>query len=64
LDREKQIMYEIPIIAKDAGGRAGFTSLRIWVTDTNDNAPKFVLPEYKTCIQSNLTINSGFLKVK
>jgi hypothetical protein len=33
------------------------------VTDENDNAPKFLIREYKATIPSNLTTHSGFLKV-
>ncbi|KAL1114860.1 hypothetical protein AAG570_007684, partial [Ranatra chinensis] len=64
LNREEQRLYEIPVVARDSGGRVGFITVKVWVADTNDNAPKFVLPEYKACIHSNLTMNSGFLKVK
>lgn len=62
-DREEQKVYEIPVVAVDGGGKLGFTSVRAWVSDVNDNAPTFLLPEYKACIHSNLTVNSGFLKV-
>lgn len=64
LDREVKKLYEIPIVAIDAGGKLGFTSVRVWVTDINDSVPKFLLPEYKASIPSNLSVNSGFLKVK
>ncbi|BES90547.1 Laminin G domain [Nesidiocoris tenuis] len=63
-DREEQKVYEIPVVAVDGGGKLGFTSVRAWVSDVNDNAPTFLLPEYKACIHSNLTVNSGFLKMK
>lgn len=64
LDREVQKLYEIPVAAVDSGGKLGFSSVRVWVSDMNDFIPKFILPEYKACIHSNLTVNSGFLKVK
>lgn len=63
LDREVKKLYEIPVVAIDAGGKLGFTSVRVWVTDINDSVPKFLLPEYKASIPSNLSVNSGFLKV-
>ena len=63
LDREVQKLYEIPVVAVDAGGKSGFSSVRVWVTDVNDCVPKFLLPEYKASIPSNLSVNSGFLKV-
>ncbi|XP_068083906.1 fat-like cadherin-related tumor suppressor homolog [Anabrus simplex] len=64
LDREKQKLYEIPVMATDGGGRSGFVTVRVIVGDQNDNAPQFLAREYKATIQSNLTINSGFLRVK
>lgn len=64
LDREKQKVYEIPVVAFDGGGKLGFSTVRAWVSDVNDNAPAFILPEYKACIHNNLTVNSGFLKVR
>jgi protocadherin Fat 1/2/3 len=63
LDREAQKLYEIPVMATDGGGRSGFIIVRVKVADENDNAPKFLLREYKATIQSNLTTHSGFLKV-
>ncbi|XP_024085354.1 fat-like cadherin-related tumor suppressor homolog [Cimex lectularius] len=64
LDREKQKVYEIPVVAIDTGGKVGFSIVRVWISDANDNSPVFVLPEYKACIHSNFSINSVFLKVK
>ena len=64
LDREEQKLYEIPVMATDGGGKSGFVIVRVKVMDENDNAPVFLLKEYKACIHSNLTINSGFLRVK
>lgn len=62
-DREDIEYYELPIMAKDAGGKAGFTHVKVRVTDVNDNAPQFILPEYKVSIPSNHTVNSYFMKV-
>lgn len=64
LDREEKKLYELLVLATDAGGRINLTTVRITVTDVNDNAPQFQLDEYKACINSGLTINSFFLKVR
>ncbi|XP_062556294.1 fat-like cadherin-related tumor suppressor homolog isoform X3 [Armigeres subalbatus] len=64
LDREERKLYEVPVMAIDNGGRAGFTTVRVNVGDENDNAPVFLLREYKALIQGNLTINTTFFRVK
>ncbi|XP_076257504.1 FAT atypical cadherin kugelei isoform X3 [Rhynchophorus ferrugineus] len=64
LDREKQKQYEIPVMATDMGGLSDFLTVRVKVTDENDNAPRFLLKEYKISIPSNLTSGITFVKVK
>uniref|UniRef100_A0A1Y1MVJ3 Fat-like cadherin-related tumor suppressor homolog n=1 Tax=Photinus pyralis TaxID=7054 RepID=A0A1Y1MVJ3_PHOPY len=64
LDREKQKLYEIPVMATDGGARSGFLTVRVYVDDENDNAPKFLLKEYKGCIHSNYSVFAPFLKVR
>ncbi|CAH1738811.1 unnamed protein product [Aphis gossypii] len=64
LDREETSLYEISVLACDQGARCGFTLVRVRVSDENDNSPRFLLPEYKTCIHSSLPVNTGFLTVK
>lgn len=64
LDREETSMYEIVVLACDQGARCGYTLVRVRVSDENDNSPRFILPEYKTCIHSSLPVNTGFLTVK
>jgi len=63
LDRETQKLYEVPVMATDGGSRSGFIMVRVKVADENDNAPKFLIREYKATIPGNLTTHSGFLKV-
>ncbi|KAH8236536.1 hypothetical protein KR026_004495, partial [Drosophila bipectinata] len=41
LDREKQQLYNLKIIAADTGGLSGYAHLTILVADVNDNAPVF-----------------------
>lgn len=62
-DRELRRLYEVPVTAVDHGGRSGFLTLRVKIDDENDNPPMFQLREYKATVSSNLTTNSGFLKV-
>lgn len=64
LDREKQKLYEILVCATDGGGLSDFLTVRVKVMDDNDNAPQFLLKEYKTSIHSNLTTGTTFAKVK
>uniref|UniRef100_A0A1B6CQG5 Cadherin domain-containing protein n=1 Tax=Clastoptera arizonana TaxID=38151 RepID=A0A1B6CQG5_9HEMI len=64
LDREIVSVYDIPVLVQDVGGKTGITTIRLVINDINDNPPQFQLQEYKSCIFSNLTINSAFLKVK
>ncbi|KAK9754792.1 Cadherin domain [Popillia japonica] len=63
LDREKQKMYEIPVMATDGGGRSGFLTVRVKVADENDNAPRFYMREYKGSISSNFTQGQYFMKI-
>lgn len=64
LDREKQKLYEVLVMATDGGGKSGFLTVRIKVADENDNAPYFLLKEYQTSIHYNHSLNVPFLKVK
>ncbi|ALC46124.1 Cad89D, partial [Drosophila busckii] len=41
LDREKQQLYNLKIIATDTGGLTGYAHLTILVADVNDNGPMF-----------------------
>ncbi|XP_067948846.1 protocadherin Fat 4-like [Watersipora subatra] len=44
LNREDQAMYEVVIIAKNVGSDAltGTTTVRVTISDVNDNAPQFI----------------------
>ncbi|XP_072256548.1 protocadherin Fat 2 [Pyxicephalus adspersus] len=56
LDRENatERFIAIKIMAKDGGGRAAFCTIKIILTDENDNAPLFIASEYTLSVQSNL----------
>lgn len=64
LDREKRKLYEIPVMATDGGGLSDFLTVRVKVTDENDNGPKFLLKEYKVCIHSTLNVATSFVRVR
>lgn len=64
LDRETRKSYEILLMATDEGGRSGFTSVRVSVTDENEFPPKFLNTEYNAVIHGNLTKNIVFLRIK
>ncbi|TSK28143.1 Protocadherin Fat 2 [Bagarius yarrelli] len=59
LDRENssQRVIAIKVMAKDGGGRVGFCTVKIILTDENDNAPEFKASQYQVSIKS--TINKG-----
>ncbi|XP_012717208.2 protocadherin Fat 2 [Fundulus heteroclitus] len=59
LDRENptQKVIEIKVMAKDGGGKVAFCTVKIILTDENDNVPQFKASEYQVSIQS--TVNKG-----
>lgn len=59
LDRENplQRVIAIKVMAKDGGGRVAFCTVKIILTDENDNPPQFKASEYQVSIQS--TVNKG-----
>uniref|UniRef100_A0A3P9L529 FAT atypical cadherin 2 n=1 Tax=Oryzias latipes TaxID=8090 RepID=A0A3P9L529_ORYLA len=59
LDRENstQKVVAIKVMAKDGGGRVAFCTVKIILTDENDNVPQFKASEYQVSIQS--TVNKG-----
>uniref|UniRef100_A0A8K9XRK2 FAT atypical cadherin 2 n=1 Tax=Oncorhynchus mykiss TaxID=8022 RepID=A0A8K9XRK2_ONCMY len=59
LDRENpsQRVIAIKVMAKDGGGKVAFCTVKIILTDENDNAPQFKATEYQVSIQS--TVNKG-----
>lgn len=50
-------------MATDGGGLSDFMMVRVHVTDENDNAPRFLMKEYKITVPSNLTTGITFAKV-
>uniref|UniRef100_A0A8C9UXP7 FAT atypical cadherin 2 n=1 Tax=Scleropages formosus TaxID=113540 RepID=A0A8C9UXP7_SCLFO len=59
LDRENQTqrVIAIKVMAKDGGGKVAFCTVKIILTDVNDNPPEFHSTEYQVSIQSS--VNKG-----
>lgn len=64
LDREERNKYEILIQARDDGGRVGYTTVRLSVSDENEFPPQFVNSEYKAAISSNISRSIEFIRIK
>ncbi|XP_062250381.1 protocadherin alpha-3-like [Platichthys flesus] len=66
LDREQQSSYDITIIAKDAGEPAltSEKTIRVFVSDTNDNSPVFSLSPYRLYISENNTPGASVFSVR
>ncbi|KAJ8254969.1 hypothetical protein GJAV_G00199440 [Gymnothorax javanicus] len=65
LDRENptQKVISIKVMAKDGGGRVGFCTVKIILTDENDNAPQFKASEYQVSIQSSVNKGSPVIQI-
>ncbi|XP_041701395.2 protocadherin alpha-3-like [Coregonus clupeaformis] len=55
LDREKQSEYDLTIVAKDAGepSLSSIKTIRVVVSDVNDNSPEFSLSPYTFYVAEN-----------
>ncbi|XP_030648083.1 protocadherin Fat 3 [Chanos chanos] len=60
LDRENPVNRDIvlTVMALDGGGRASFCTVRVILTDENDNAPRFRAIEYRVSIKANVPMGS------
>ncbi|XP_068134493.1 protocadherin Fat 2 [Hyperolius riggenbachi] len=65
LDRENatERLIAIKVMAKDGGGRAAFCTVKIILTDENDNPPLFIANEYTLSVQSNLNRGMPIIQV-
>lgn len=70
LDREKTSEYHLTVLAVDDGGKgnSNSTSLKIFVSDVNDNAPVFsrftyTAYLYENSLQFNLLGNGFYIDV-
>ncbi|XP_030648010.1 protocadherin gamma-A2-like [Chanos chanos] len=66
LDREKNAEYNISLTCIDEGvpRLSGNVSLRLQISDVNDNAPVFEKSFYETCIIENITPGHSIFTVK
>ena len=65
-DLRQPHIYQLLVTAtEDSGGFSNSVELNIRVSDVNDNAPKFELPDYQAhSIDEDITIGTSILKVK
>lgn len=65
LDRENptQRVISIKVMAKDGGGKVAFCTVKIILTDENDNVPQFKATEYQVSIQSNVNKGSPVIQI-
>ncbi|XP_014676997.1 PREDICTED: LOW QUALITY PROTEIN: protocadherin Fat 1-like, partial [Priapulus caudatus] len=62
MDREERTDYELHVMAEDGGGRTGFTTVSVYVTDEQDSAPVFLASQYRASVHTNVTVGTGILK--
>ncbi|XP_064191064.1 protocadherin Fat 1a isoform X3 [Anguilla rostrata] len=65
LDRENSVEKVIPIslMAKDGGGKVGFCTINVILTDVNDNTPQFRAAEYRVNVASDVPRGTTVLRV-
>ncbi|KAJ1128407.1 hypothetical protein NDU88_006786 [Pleurodeles waltl] len=65
LDRENptEKVIDIKVMARDGGGKVAFCTVKIILTDVNDNPPQFKAPGYTLSIQSNVSMGSSVIQV-
>ncbi|XP_032115724.1 protocadherin Fat 2 isoform X4 [Sapajus apella] len=65
LDRENSTerVIAIKVMAQDGGGRVAFCTVKIILTDENDNPPQFKASAYTVSIQSNVSKDSPVIQV-
>lgn len=63
LDREVEPLYQVPVVARDGGGRTGYTIVRVNVADQGDHKPEFIMSEYKANVYAATEVGKSILKV-
>ncbi|XP_069510101.1 protocadherin Fat 2 [Ambystoma mexicanum] len=65
LDRENPVekVIAIKVMARDGGGKVAFCTVKIILTDENDNPPQFKASKYTLTIQSNVSKGSPIVQV-
>ncbi|TRY83135.1 hypothetical protein DNTS_020651, partial [Danionella cerebrum] len=66
LDRENPVNQDIvlTVMALDGGGRASFCTVRVILSDENDNAPRFRAMEYRVSIKANVPMGSLITQIQ
>lgn len=66
LDKENPFHSDIvlTLMAVDGGGKASYCTVRVALTDENDNAPRFKSVEYKVSIKANISPGSLVTQVQ
>lgn len=65
LDRENALekIIQVSLMAKDGGGKVGFCTINVILTDINDNSPQFRVAEYKVNIGSDVPRGTTVVKI-
>ncbi|KAM3612468.1 uncharacterized protein V6R79_008582 [Siganus canaliculatus] len=65
LDRENRSIYDVTVIAKDAGDPALISekTLRVAVSDVNDNSPQFSMRQYNFYVTENNALGATVFSV-
>ncbi|XP_057205827.1 protocadherin Fat 1 isoform X2 [Triplophysa rosa] len=65
LDREKlgERTMNISLMAKDGGGRLGFCTVVVILSDVNDISPKFMFSEYKSAVPGDALRGTTVIKI-
>ena len=64
LDREVAALYQVPVVARDGGGRTGYTIVRVNVADQGDHKPEFIMSEYKANVYAETEVGRSILQVE
>ncbi|XP_041930485.1 protocadherin Fat 1-like isoform X2 [Alosa sapidissima] len=64
-DRENSLEKAIAIhvMAKDGGGKVGFCTVNVIITDMNDNTPQFVVSEYNVSVPWDSPTGMSIVKI-
>ncbi|KAK2891240.1 hypothetical protein Q8A67_013883 [Cirrhinus molitorella] len=64
-DREnpEEKTMSVSLMAKDSGGRLGFCTVIVILSDMNDNTPKFMLSEYKVTVPRDAPSGTTVIKM-
>ncbi len=66
LDRERQHLYEVRVIALDGGDppKSGYMDIKIHVQDVNDNGPVFLNNTYEVSMLENVPVRTTIIQLQ